>query len=67
MRKQRLAGQRGRKDRGGRREQENAPAAIGEPNEKPKRDENADESHARHTPSSRTSISSVDRLPRSFP
>ena len=46
MRKQRLAGQGGREDRGGRREQEHAPAAVGEPDQQPERDEDAEEPHA---------------------
>ena len=45
MREQRLAGQCGGKDRGGRRKQEDAPAAVGEPDEKPEGDENAEEPH----------------------
>ncbi len=46
MREQRLAGQSRRKHRGGRRKQEDAPGAVGEPDEQSERDEDADQPHA---------------------
>jgi hypothetical protein len=44
--KQRLSGQSCREDGGGGREEKNASAAIGEPDQKAESDQNADKSHA---------------------
>jgi hypothetical protein len=44
--KQRLSGQSRREDGGGGREKKNAPAAIGEPDQEPESDKNAEKSHA---------------------
>ena len=46
MGEQWLAGQSRREDGGGGREKQNAPAAIGEPDQKTERDKNAQKSHA---------------------
>ena len=45
MGEQRLAGQSGGKDRGGGREQKDAPAPVGEKDQEPERDQNAEKPH----------------------